>query len=131
MVEKWQAIREEEISLLQQQAQEDPQAAERLELLVQEEDWRGYKLPRREIESVLFTRTQLLQLISRKKELDEEHQHLRVEYNEAYKESRQKKKEINENKKVRAEREKEYQDRQMLRFGDLVDLDNLEIAGRS
>lgn len=100
-------------------------------MLMQEEDWRGYKLPKHELESVLFTRTQLLQLINRKKELDDEQQHLRLEYNEANKESRLKKKEINENKKIRMEKEKEYQDRQMLRFGDLVDLDNLEVAGRS
>lgn len=75
---------------------------------MQEEDWRGYKLPKQETDSVLFTRTQLLQLINRKKELDEEQQILRVEYNEANKESRLKKKEINENKKIRMEKEKEY-----------------------
>jgi len=129
--EHWQQVRDQEIEELQRQAQEDPSLAERVEVLMQEEDWRGYKLPKHELESVLFTRTQLLQLINRKKELDDEQQHLRLEYNEANKESRLKKKEINENKKIRMEKEKEYQDRQMLRFGDLVDLDNLEVAGRS
>jgi hypothetical protein len=60
MVEKWEAIRGEEIQMLEQQAQDDPQAAERLEMIQQEDDWRGYKLPKNEHDSCLFTRTQLL-----------------------------------------------------------------------
>ena len=39
---------------------------------MEEEDYRGYYLPRELKDSILFTRTQLLQLINRKKELDEE-----------------------------------------------------------
>ncbi len=37
-----------------------------------EEDYRGFFLPRELKDSVLFTRAQLLQLIDRKRELDEE-----------------------------------------------------------
>ena len=42
-----------------------------------EEDWRGYYLPKSVNDSVLFTRTQLLQLIHRKLELDEEIDYLK------------------------------------------------------
>ena len=41
------------------------------------------------------------------------------------------KKVIKENEKVREIREREYNERQMLRFGNLVDLDNLEVSGPS
>jgi len=40
--------------------------------LYDEEDYRGFYLPKDLKDSALFTRTQLLQLINRKKELDEE-----------------------------------------------------------
>ena len=43
----------------------------------------------------------------------------------------QKKREIKENEKVRELRERDYNERQMLRFGNLVDLDNLEVSGPS
>jgi hypothetical protein len=39
---------------------------------VNEEDWRGFYLPSDLTNSVLFTRSQLLQLIERKRELDVE-----------------------------------------------------------
>ena len=40
--------------------------------LMNDEDWRGYFLPKDLKNSILFTRTQLLSLLNRKKELDEE-----------------------------------------------------------
>jgi hypothetical protein len=43
------------------------------EMLEMEEDWRGYYLPADLEKSIMFTRTQLLQLIKRKRELDEEY----------------------------------------------------------
>jgi len=43
----------------------------------------------------------------------------------------QKRREIKENEKTRELREREYNERQMLRFGNLVDLDNLEVSGPS
>jgi hypothetical protein len=79
----------------------------------------------------LFTRTQLLGAINRKRELDEERVNLERMFNDYKKDHNQKKKEIKENEKVRSEREKEYNERQMLRFGNLVDLDNLEVSGPS
>jgi hypothetical protein len=42
-----------------------------------------------------------------------------------------KRKEINEHKKLRNEKEREYNERQMLRFGNLIDLDSLEVSGPS
>jgi hypothetical protein len=40
-------------------------------------------------------------------------------------------KEIKENEKVKELREREYNEKQMLRFGNLVDLDTLEVTGPS
>jgi len=40
--------------------------------IVGEPDWRGFKIPETLNGSILFTRTQLLQLIDRKREIDEE-----------------------------------------------------------
>lgn len=40
--------------------------------LMMEEDWRGFKLVQQLNKSILFTRTQLLQLINRKEILDNE-----------------------------------------------------------
>lgn len=69
--------------------------------------------------------------MNRKRELDEERVNLDRAFNEYKRDHNTKKKEIKENEKVRAEREKEYNERQMLRFGNLVDLDNLEVSGPS
>jgi len=44
-----------------------------------EEDWRGFFLPKDLSNTVLFTREQLLQLIERKRELDNEIQKLKEE----------------------------------------------------
>jgi hypothetical protein len=49
------------------------------EKFVNEEDWRGFFLPKDLTNSVLFTRSQLLQLIDRKRELDIEIQKLKDE----------------------------------------------------
>ena len=98
---------------------------------MEEEDWRGYYMPRTLKDSILFTRTQLLQLINRKRELDEEQINLDKAFKDYKKDFNQKKKEIKENEKVRSAKEREYNERQMLRFGNLVDLDNLEISGPS
>lgn len=40
-------------------------------------------------------------------------------------------KEINANEAKRADRERQYDERRMLRFGNLVDLDSLEVGGPS
>jgi hypothetical protein len=97
----------------------------------EEIDWRGSYLPESLKDSVLFTRTQLLGLINRKRELDEERVNLEKAYNDYKRDFNLKKKEIKENQKVKNEKEKEYNERQMLRFGNLVDLDNLEVSGPS
>lgn len=81
--------------------------------------------------TTLFTRTQLLQLINRKRELDEEFVNLNKAFREYKRDFNQKKREIKENEKIRELREREYNEKQMLRFGNLVDLDNLEISGPS
>jgi len=101
------------------------------DMLVNEMNWRGYFMPKNLNKSILFTRTQLLQLINRKRELDEEHDALRTAFEASHADYKTKKKEIKENQKVREVREREYNERQMLRFGNLVDLDNLEISGPS
>lgn len=81
--------------------------------------------------SVLFTRTQLLQLIERKKQLDEEIETLKREQIEAKEQEKSMRKQINENRKARNDKEREYNERQMLRFGNLIDLDQLEVQGPS
>lgn len=96
-----------------------------------EEDWRGFFLPKDLTNSVLFTRQQLLDLIARKRELDIEIANLKKQQAEAKQLESAKRKEINENKKERAEKEREYNERQMLRFGNLIDLDSLEVSGVS
>ena len=96
-----------------------------------EEDWRGYFLPKNVEDSVLFTRTQLLQLIHRKLELDEEIDYLKKDQDEAEQNARSKKKENAVARKELQDREREYNERQMLRFGNLVDLDSLEVSGPS
>mmetsp|Transcript_19217 Transcript_19217/g.23776 ORF Transcript_19217/g.23776 Transcript_19217/m.23776 type:complete len:89 (-) Transcript_19217:615-881(-) len=81
--------------------------------------------------SVLFTRTQLLKLIHRKLELDEEIQRYEKEQAEAKQNSMEEKKKISLLKKQLEEKIREYRERQMLRFGNIVDLDSLEVSGPS
>jgi len=140
MVQKWQEVREQEIAAKmepierkqEEQGFEDPTFVEkRREQLYTEEDWRGYFLPKNLDKSIMFTRTQLLQLIKRKRELDEEYIDLKKAFSEYKRTYQQNKREIKENEKIRELREREYNERQMLRFGNLVDLDNLEVSGPS
>jgi len=57
-----------------QEGNDDPMYLEQQEeLLNNEEDWRGYQMAGDLKSSIMFTRTQLLQLINRKRELDEEY----------------------------------------------------------
>lgn len=139
-VEKWTQIKEEEINQKLEQYQnranqegnDDPMdLQQQRDMLVNEQDWRGYFLPKDLNKSIMFTRTQLLQLINRKRELDEEFEGLQSAYDNYNIDKKTKVKEIKENQKVREVREREYIDRQMLRFGNIVDLDNLEISGPS
>ena len=95
------------------------------------EDWRGHYLPPDLKHSVLFTRTQLLKLIHRKLELDEEISRYESEQKEAKQNSMEEKKKISLLKKQLEEKIREYRERQMLRFGNIVDLDSLEVSGPS
>lgn len=81
--------------------------------------------------SVLFTRTQLLKLIHRKRELDEEIETYNKEQSEAKQNSLEEKKKIHQYRKQLEEKIREYRERQMLRFGNIVDLDSLEVSGPS
>ena len=67
----------------EEQQFDDPTFMEKKrEMLEMEEDWRGYFLPHNLEKSIMFTRTQLLQLIKRKRELDEEQVSLNKHYKE-------------------------------------------------
>lgn len=70
-------------------------------------------------------------LILRKKELDDQYIELERKYKEHKEEQVTHNKVIRENQKILKEAEREYQERQMLRFGNLVDLDSLEVSGPS
>jgi hypothetical protein len=63
--------------------------------------------------------------------LEEEQVGLHKAFREFKREFNQQKREIKENEKKRELAEREYNERQMLRFGNLVDLDNLEVSGPS
>lgn len=87
LVEKWRQIREKEIEAKQMELQQHEGDAsmedqQKLQQLMEEEDWRGYFLPKELKDSILFTRTQLLQLINRKRELDEEQINLDKQFKE-------------------------------------------------
>lgn len=80
-VDNWKTIAVEEINAkmeaiqnkVNQEGNDDPMYLEQQrELLNNEEDWRGYNMAGDLKKSIMFTRTQLLQLINRKRELDEE-----------------------------------------------------------
>lgn len=91
---------------------EDPMFLEQQkEAMLNEEDWRGYKLAPDLRNSILFTRTQLLQLINRKRVLDEEYVNLNKSFKDAKREFNQKKREIKENEKTRELRERDYNER--------------------
>lgn len=81
------------------------------ELLLNEEDDRGYFMAPHLNKSILFTRTQLLQLINRKRELDEEQESLQKAFDTYQTDYKSMKKVIKENEKVREIREREYNER--------------------
>lgn len=81
------------------------------ELLINEEDDRGYFMAPHLKKSIMFTRTQLLQLINRKRELDEEQESLQKAFDTYQTDYKQMKKIIKENEKVREVREREYNER--------------------
>lgn len=139
LVEKWKKIKEEEIAEKLDQLQNKDQAEmddplyleKQREIMQGEEDWRGYKMVKDLNSSILFTRTQLLQLINRKQELKEEAEIKWAEKRAGEKDKQQQEKQIKENEKKKEQKEREYNEKQMLRFGNLVDLDNLEVSGPS
>lgn len=81
--------------------------------------------------SVLFTRTQLLKLIHRKLELDEEIDTYKKEQMDAEHNYKEERKKISQSKKLLEDKKRDYEERQMLRFGNIVELDQLEVSGPS
>jgi hypothetical protein len=76
---EWQKIRQTDVQNKINSVQKDDNLAQDekdaivkdlTDKFVNEEDWRGFYLPKDLSNSVLFTRSQLLQLIDRKRELD-------------------------------------------------------------
>lgn len=91
---------------------DDPNFIERQrENLIMEEDWRGYKLVNQLNKSILFTRTQLLQLINRKQILDDEKTIKTKEKKEGEKDKLIQERQIKENEKLRELREREYNEK--------------------
>lgn len=136
----WQALRkkqhEERLTQIAKDENLGPDEKEQLSNEIKgkfssEEDWRGFYLPKDLNNSVLMTRAQLLQLIDRKRELDIEITKLRKDQAESKANELHLRREINEKKKQCNEKEREYKERQMLRFGNLIDLDSLEVSGPS
>jgi len=78
---------------------------------LEKDDWRGFFLPSDLTDSVLFTRTQLQQLLERKRELDIETSQLQVERNQAIAQKKQKEKENKEQTKRRDEKRREYEEK--------------------
>lgn len=117
---KWEAIREEEINrkleILQNNANmegnDDPMYLEQQkEMLLNELDDRGHFLPADLNKCILFTRTQLLQLINRIQELQQEQISLKKAHLQNKRDSLQARKEIKENEKIREQREREYNEK--------------------
>jgi preprotein translocase subunit SecD len=105
-VEKWNKLKEDEINQKLEQYQnkanqdgnDDPNDLQQYrDMLVNEQDWRGYFMPKSLKKSIMFTRTQLLQLINRKRELDEEFESLQSAYDSYNIDKKTKVKEIKEN----------------------------------
>ena len=99
--------------------------------MLQEPDYRGFYLPKDLKNSVLFTIPQLKQLLNRQRELEIEYENLQKEQNRSRQMYAKKKKEKTEQNKLLEEAKRDYDDKRMLRFGNLVDLDNLEVSGPS
>lgn len=82
-LEKWERIKQEDQARKQNANSEEDMEGNQEGAMIQEEiDWRGCYLPETLKDSVLFTRTQLLQLINRKRELDEERVRLDKNFND-------------------------------------------------
>jgi hypothetical protein len=79
----------------------------------------------------LFTRTQLLQLIDRKREIEEETHEKRRELDADKAMMSRKDKEIKINDKIKAEKKRAYDEKRMLRFGNVIELEALEVGGPS
>ena len=133
LMERERDIIEGRVDLGDQEGEVDRQQLaedERREALASE-DYRGHIMTPNLDHSVLFTRTQLLKLIHRKLELDEEIDTYRKEQGEAEHNYKEERKKISQFKKQKDEKIREYRERQMLRFGNIVDLDSLEVSGPS
>lgn len=118
--EKWEMTMQEEkdrkIADLEAKYQNDPPEddtylQEQKNMIQNEEDWRGFYLPKDLKNSILFTKIQLMQLIERKRFLDEEYLSLLKANKEYQRDHKQKKKEIKENEKIREIKEREYNER--------------------
>ena len=145
-VERWAEVRQKELEALGvgQEVGESPNNSalmnntamnesqmHMLQEAAEEADWRGNYLPGNLDNSILFTKSHLTYLIERKRVLDEEYVKENVKYREYRDTMREKKKKIKENENLKKKREEEYKEKQMLRFGDLYDLDSLEVGGPS
>ena len=73
----------------------------------------------------------MLQLIERQRELDIEVEDLKNKASQAKINQAKVMKENRVKDKIVEEKKREYEERQMLRFGNLVDLDSLEVSGPS
>ena len=87
--------------------EDDTYLQEQKNMIQNEEDWRGFYLPENLKNSILFTKIQLMQLIERKRFLDEEYLSLMKANKEYQRDHKQKKKEIKENEKIREVKERE------------------------
>lgn len=99
--------------------------------ILTELDWRGFLLPQNLDTSILFTRTQLLQLIDRKREIEEEIAEKKRELDQDKATMARKDKEIKVNDKIKAEKKRAYDEKRMLRFGNVIELEALEVGGPS
>lgn len=96
-----------------------------------EDDYRGYYLSKNLNDSTLFSRDILLNLINRKRELDQQIEQNNITIKQQKEEEKAINKEIKQNQAMKKQKEEEYNEKQMLRFGDIVDLDSLEVSGPS
>ena len=73
----------------------------------------------------------MLQLIDRKREIEEEIAEKKRELDIDKQTMAKKDKEIKINEKIKAERKRDYTEKLMLRFGNVIDLEALEVGGPS
>ena len=96
-----------------------------------QEDYRGYFLPSTLKDSTLFSREGLLKLIDRQRELDDQIASNHETFKTKRMERMNVKKLIKTHEKEKKQILEEYNEKQMLRFGSLKDLDSLEVSGPS